>query len=50
MVYQVYTKCADMNGIEVEMFEISENGKLVNLFDPVLDRIKWWDIDARPLL
>lgn len=31
-------------------FEIRAHGQFMSIHDPVLNRVAWWDIDARPLL
>lgn len=32
------------------LFQMSSRGQLMSIHDPALNSIKWWDIDARPLL
>lgn len=44
MVFQVQYRS------DTKAFQISSNGRLVNINDPALNCIPWWDIDARPLL
>lgn len=44
MVFQVEYRS------KMNTFQISSNGQLMSIHDPVLHSIPWWDIDARPML
>lgn len=32
-----------------KLFHVSSHGQLMNIHDPVLNAIPWWDIDVRPI-